>query len=880
MKNKKIKILLYLIILFVSIKCKIEYETKIINNEILTIDNLTESQYYYHILFESQSNIPNYLKIISKEKNENSDNYEYALSYYGQDSTFTNRIQLSKLSNSPIIWLNKEQIENGFYFSIECYTNKCNGYYINIYPKNVPELILGQQYSYYVTNENKNMTFSFIRESQLNQTDLNNNKNNTVIVWARGNKKIVSQLEGTKYEKHSIYNAYIIKSEDINEYNFSIIVEGTIGDLINVGGFIFQNNDDYNHYICENCDIFSEFENIGFLKKNIIEENCFEISHYRDDIHIIPIDNNNIEIPISNYWNKTNKYACVRLPNNIDELFFIFQNIYYNEPNKEKKDFIFYNLFLGYNYHQYLKEGINIGYIPTNIEEDFKFLTYNIFIENINNKAYILTCDNYPFCLINEEEISKSTPIKNHLGFYSISFNKDELDIHFSPINKIKKVLIITCNNDINNKDNGLYVNIYTDKTQIIIPSEIPIQYKYIRKENEDNLIIKKNNNIFADKDHTFINVEILSGDISLNSNPSTDKHYEYKKIHLFSLNKNESFSLKIKAKQNSVYSIKYYLINLKNEYINFVPFGGNYLLYIEKISYIILMNSLKSKNKNNQKYISFYPKNKKMEINYNSGNDSLKTYKLPITNKTFYQDIFIEEQDSLHIKTFHLDTNDKNNNNSYLLYMSSYYCENDNNEILESSIILEENIVKTILFNQKYKENKFTYLFSSDEYNKEVNITFNLLNNGNYEINIFINNIELEQKLIITSNKTKKIDYNDWKDICINEQQICKISFNITSNNSEQDSILEIYINKKEEEKDDGENESESDEEEKDTNNKKKKKKNKTVLIVFLVILCVILLIIIFFLKLTCIKMNNKLEEEVTKISFIDSDNKELRDF
>ena len=143
MKNKKIKIFLYLIILFVSIKCEIEYETKIISNETITIDNITESHYYYHILFESQSNIPNYLKIISKEKNENSNNYEYALSYYGQDSTFTNRIQLSKLSNSPIIWLNKEQIENGFYFSIECYTNKCNEYYIDIYPKNFSELTLG-----------------------------------------------------------------------------------------------------------------------------------------------------------------------------------------------------------------------------------------------------------------------------------------------------------------------------------------------------------------------------------------------------------------------------------------------------------------------------------------------------------------------------------------------------------------------------------------------------------------------------------------------------------------------------------------------------------------------------------------------------------------
>ena len=723
------------------------------------------------------------------------------------------------------------------------------------------------------------MAFSFIKESPLNQTDLNKN-NNTLIIWARGNKNIVSQLEGTtKYEKHSTYNAYIIKSEDIDEYNFSLTVEGTVGDFINVGGFIFQNNNDNNHNICQNCDIFSEFEMVGFLKKNLIEENCFEISNYKDDIHIIPIDNNDIEIPILNYWNKTNKYACVRLPNNIDELFFIFQNIYYNEPNKEKKDFIYYNLFPGYNYHQYLKEGINIGYIPINIEEDFKFLTYNIFTENINNKAYILTCNNYPFCLINEEEISKSTPIKNNLGFYSISFNKDELDTDFSPISKIKKVLIITCNNDIDNKDNDLYVNIYTDKTQIIIPSEIPIQYKYIRKENEDNLIIKKNNNIFADKDLTFINVEIISGDIILNSNPATDKHYEYKKIHLFSLNKNESFSLAIKAKQNSVYSIKYYHTNLKNEYINFVPFGGNCLLYVEKITYIILMNSLKLKNKNSQKFISFYPKNKKMEINYNSGNGSLNIYKLPKTNKTFYQDIFIEEQDSLHIKTFHLDTNAKNNsNNSYLLYMSSYYFENDNNEILDNLNILEENIAKTIIFNQKYKENKFTYLFSSEENNKEVNITFNLLSDGNYEINIFINDIELEQKLNITSNKTKKLDYNDWKDICINEQQICKISFNIIANNSEQDSFLEIYINKKEEEKDDGENE--NDEEEKETNNKNKKKKDKTVLVVFFVILCVIVVIITLFLILTCIKMNNKLEEEVKKISFIDADEKELRDF
>ena len=877
MKNKSLKIFLNLVILFVSIKCQIEFETIIFNNETLTIDNLIESKYYYHILFEPQGDIPNYLKIISKEKYENTDKYEYALSYYGQDSTFTNRIQISKLSNSPIIWLNKEQIENGFYFSIECHINKCNEYYINIYPKNFAELTLGQQYSYFVTNENKNMSFSFIGESLINQTEYTNN-NNTIIIWARGNKKISSQLEGSKYEKHSKYNVYIIKSEDIEEYSYSLEVEGTLGDLINVGGLVFQNDNVNNHNICQNSDIFSKFDMVGFLKKNSIEENCFEISNYKDDIHIIPIDNNGIEIPISNYWNKTNKYACVRLPINMDELFFIFQNIYYyNEPEKEKKDFIYYNLFSGYNYHQYLKKGLNIGYIPINIEDDFKFLTYNIFTE-INNKAYILTCNNFPFCDINEEEISKSIPIENHLGFYSISFKKDELDIDLSPISKIKKILILTSNNDSNNKENDFYVNIYTDKTQIIIPPEIPIQYKYIRKENEDNFIIKENNNIFADKDITFINIEILSGDILLNIN-STIRYYQYKKIHLFSLNKKETFSLKIKAKKNSVYSIKYYHSNLKNEYINFVPFGGNYLLYIEKISYIILMNSFKLKNKNSQKYISFYPKNKKTEINYNSGNDSLKIYTLPETNKTIYQDIFIEEQDSLHIKTFHLNTNSNNNSNPNLLYMSSFYLENDINGNLDNSIILEENIAKTFLFNQIYKLNKFTYLFSNDDNNKEINITFNLLNKGNYEINIFINNIELGQKFIIESNKTKKIEYNDWKNICINEQQICKISFNIISNDLEQDSFLEIFINQKEEEKEEDGEDYENDEEENESNNKKKKKKNKTVLVVFLIILCVILLIITAFLILVCIKINNKLEEEIKKISFINEDEKELRD-
>ena len=193
---------------------------------------------------------------------------------------------------------------------------------------------------------------------------------------------------------------------------------------------------------------------------------------------------------------------------------------------------------------------------------------------------------------------------------------------------------------------------------------------------------------------------------------------------------------------------------------------------------------------------------------------------------------------------------------------MSTNYIQNNKTEIFDNLVILQENIPRIFLFNSKYNENKFTYLFSPD--NNEVNIYLNILNNGAYEIYLFVNNIKLDKKSYMKSNEKIKVEYNDWKDKCINEQQICDITFNIKWKNFEGDSYLEIYINKKDEEINDNEDINDED-------NKKDKKKYKIFLVFIIISLCLSLIISGIFIIRGCRKNNLLVIEDVNKISFLE---------
>ena len=137
------------ILLFFPLLIKTVVSIKTINfeNKELNLDLSGEQNLYFTI--KSQIDLPNYIKVIAIAKLYFDNNrWLYPgiiLSYYQEDSTFINRKQLSlNSSDTTIMWLNKEQIKNGFYFSIECGVKPCD-YTFSIILENSIKLYLGQK---------------------------------------------------------------------------------------------------------------------------------------------------------------------------------------------------------------------------------------------------------------------------------------------------------------------------------------------------------------------------------------------------------------------------------------------------------------------------------------------------------------------------------------------------------------------------------------------------------------------------------------------------------------------------------------------------------------------------------------------------------------
>ena len=201
----------------------------IFKNEIIIIHNLDKyTNYYYHIIIDSKKNLPNYIQIKVNQDEEGIFLNRYFISFYQEDATFTKRKQFSNALPTSYLWLNKEQIKNGFYFSVQNKYQDCN-FQIKILPKNIAELTFNYySYSYYINQENQNMKFIIKGEKEY-QPELSDK----LIIYAYGNKNIGANLNISNYQKHSKYNAFIIKEEKYEEYILEI--NGEIGDLIDVG---------------------------------------------------------------------------------------------------------------------------------------------------------------------------------------------------------------------------------------------------------------------------------------------------------------------------------------------------------------------------------------------------------------------------------------------------------------------------------------------------------------------------------------------------------------------------------------------------------------------------------------------------------------------
>ena len=752
-------------------------ETIQFQNENITINNISKLKSYFRVVIPQKSNLPNYIKV-----EVNYDDQEYSLSrciinFFQEDATFKNIKQSSNALPTSYIWLNKAQIKNGFYFSVESIYPD-NKYQIQIIPTDYIELTFeSNTYSYNISKDNQVMEFKIKGENNL-KPELSDK----LIIWAYSknkNLKVYFNQNISDYQKHSKYNAFIIKNLEYKEYILTIKDE--IGDFIDIG-FICLNV--YN--FCKNCKNENKILYYGFLKKDYLNTICFA-QDLSGEPHIKLFD----DVEVKEYIDSGRN--CLLFPfesKESYELFFSYYYLYLLPPLKSKRYSNTYYLPTGITTYEMIGINESMKFIPLKLENNFDYITYYIKIYNMFYASG--TKANVYISTISNDNKEKIIPLKQNLEMYTYTLYKDKMKEFLNPIEHRTNMLTFECK--VNRVFCYVGITIFTDKTK----------FDYFDKFYNDYLLFRNNKiNGFLGSSNLF--VEKLSGDISFSMNQKYLNYYNYKNNYYIEGVKN--LDINILSKKNSIYRTK---IFSKDEHYFILDVGNNFFFKLEKNQkYYIRIQARELEYTATQLdldedirgiysiYTNFYPIdcNLNLKIDDFGNKYNIKGIKIPHTNnKIFYQNISTTIWQHVNYEIYPKDII---KGNSCFLYLSSYNM-NSTGDFSDNSIILKENQPQLFAFDKNVKTLNFSYYFA--EIREDLRINVNLLNKGNYNMILFIDNSSNKFQYEFKSNKEININGKDLYNFCVYENQICKIFFNITKTNdlklNDEESIIEININ------------------------------------------------------------------------------------
>ena len=828
----QIKYILFIIIFVSTIKSEeiiIDYEEeKEYNAESFNNNNST-----FKIIKTKNLNC---LKIEVEGKGKNKDT-NHIISFYSEPNS-TERNQLSQsLTGKTFMWLIQSQLQNDVYLEIECAETPCD-YKLTLENSSDVELFLNEPYTYYVTEDNANMTFRLLS----NQTDLNLRSDWKYFVglWVKGNKEISSTLI-EKDEKKSIpfRNYYMLPYPQITEYLLTINAKE--GDLINIGLILFRQGAD--------MVILPEIEFI----------NGMEFTGYLRDKERLYIEKKDLK-PLKNYYIFENKgidyvdianFFGLELKNSeYEDAFYSFQYIN-NTKYENKGNNIYYPQLDGIYNFKTIEEGTSIGIIPMKPNDNFTYLTYEVLPKNGEIEVSIFNCNNYPLCNINEA--TKDPEIISSYKSFHISYSKYEYSEDISPISQNQKMLLINCKKGIKRNNNiknicSAYINMRTDNKEINITNFIKENQpftRFIRKDNTDKYSFKGTNNPI------YLYIETFSGEINVEISPEDDyKKVEIDNKKLYTIPENKNISVTIKGEENSVYTIydNYNLIN------NPLKIGSNYLFNLEEdqlfLKYSKEIFDTLDETEDYKYLLGIYPLH--CSINVKRIEIEVKNNINLTDDNNFYQEI-LDSSLSYSLNLSRLSSG--NNTEPCLFYLSLFKLENSIST--NTGIPLGYNVRQSFRFN---KNNGYSLAFSYSltKLENDLEFSFNLLNKSNYEIIILANNNKIKKETFKDNNKiiltSKQI-----KDGCGNLISICKIALLIefTDNKKDSEYTLQININnylpeKKENDEDD----------------------NKLLMILCISGIAILVVIgFIVFIILKTFKKGKELNKEVTQISFQDSE-------
>ena len=783
----------------------------------------------------------NYLKVhvegLSNGLLGNNNDTNHIISYY-DNANLVERKQLSQsLTYMTIMWLTKEQIKKDFYLTIECAQAPCD-FKLELKGSNTLDIYLDEQYTYYVTKENKVMNFSIFNNKE--PQELNPNYEYLVTIWARGNKQIESKLEGGEFQKPSEYSYYRVKNNDFANNNYNLIINGTIGDLINIGLILFRKEND-NIYSYEN-KLENGVEITGFVSYN--EQQRFEMKDHSFFGYYYDFNNKPIFFDSEMSYYSVSKYL-----NEIDGSFYSFQHLFDTKYNGKGNN-IYSPLLDGIYYYEKIQEGTTIGLIPMKPVDDFNHLTYEVFRYRGEIEVSIYNCENYPLCHLNDDKIEKSTKINDYKSYY-YTYNKAEWKI-ISPISKKQNMLLIKCNKGIVDEEDESKricisnINMKTDKKVVNNTEfeEIFLSHpRFIRKNNEDKYLFKGKEN-----EDYYLYIEALSGNIKITINPELKPILEKDNKYLFFITKNKDITVTIKGSENAVYRI------YDNEVINqlkIFQIGYNYLFFIDDDE-IQLSPGVYANDDEYNYYIGIHYLNCSVNVEMSRGGGGITTKDYINKTKDFCQDT-----SNNFLIDYNLTLKRNNSEGSCPVFISIYRLETLNSN--SNGIPLAFKNSYSFLFNV---QNEYSMLFSLPytQKEKDVKIDFKLLTGKNYTVKFMLNNNTLKEEKNLQLNKTIQLKSDEIKKNCKNSQFICKILLEVKSEDKKE-LVLKITPNiiiPK-------------------SNTSDSNSLNKKALIISGCIAFLLIVIIIVIVIILC-KFNNKnkdLAEKVNKISF-QTDNKD----
>ena len=772
MSNTKIIFLFSLLLFFAKqelIPLKFDGETKTISNEDKN-DIVT-----YKI---SVSNTPNYLKITAKGKGSGDQSKtNHIISYHKEEKNINEREQLSQSDTEiTIMYLNKEQLLSEFFISIQCKIIPCSYDFI-LESNEYAELNLTDSFSYYVTESNKKMKFKI---SGIPYTPFANEtiENQTITIYAIGNLEINSTLESDfNFTKHRTYNAYLIQIYDLNKtYEFNLIIEGTAGDLIQIGSN-FHDGSKYSssHKLVSKHGRFT----FGYLKRGIKTKNCFKVEEYRDKpfLQIVNLENREMTISSDSSSHSGIYFYCAEINSKTyyDEMFYILKIL--NETDQNYFDSLRPQI-LGSGIIYYLDPGLTYAFYSPLVDNNF--LNYELFRSELEISYY--ECETFPICEINETTTKNAKKIKSFNLFNNLVLDNKKLK-NITPISQKQYLILLTCKNEADIDRCYTYSYAYSNNNKVLLGQE-NVYKKYLLK-NSQNLI-----QLSTDYLNRYSRLDVLlmvySGNIKIDIIYDNNKYevekYEDNKQHIFTITKKDKYEegtiqalLKIKAEENSYFSIKSKNID-EDSYWDTLYTGSNYAFNLDK------QTELELGVKIIERYVST------LYVGFKTYNCIYNISRVVYKGGYIYETLDIKDnytQDIIpYITDFHYLINKLENstdNSSCLLNVYTYSLKNkteyDSN--VAGEIFLTDNVPQRFIFNETINFVKF--LYPNVEIENDLSIEVKNPNNVNFEITIFFNDEKFDNNIYkIISDTTFTIQKDKWKSLCNENIIVCGVSFGV----------------------------------------------------------------------------------------------------